>query len=124
MSELLLKEQLGSSAVNPEVRNVARVRTLTVLCQLDAYRNGYVLSFLHESGLIDDGKSIINLTEADLAEVDLKKVNLRGADLNGAIIDEADLSGANLTEAKVTQEQRETVKSIKGATIPDGSIHP
>jgi hypothetical protein len=134
MSELLLKEQLGSSAVKPEVRNVARVRTLTVICQLDAYRNGYVFSFLHESGLIDEGKSIINMTEADLAEVDLRrvnlrKVNLRGADLSdadlrGAILDEADLSGTNLTGAKVTEEQLETAKSLKGVTMPDGAIHP
>ena len=129
MSELLLKEQLGSSTVKPEVRNVARVRTLTVICQLDAYRNGYVLSFLHESGLIDEGKSIIDLTEADLAGVDLKKVNLRGADLSDAdlrrvILDEADLSGANLTGARVTQEQLETAKSLQGATMPDRSIHP
>ena len=38
MSELLLKEGLGSSAVKPEVRNVARVRTITILFQLLVFR--------------------------------------------------------------------------------------
>jgi len=45
MSELLLKEKLRSSAVNTEVRNVARVRTITILFQLDSRRIGYVFAF-------------------------------------------------------------------------------
>src|SRR5260221_13262358 len=52
MSELLLKEKLRSSAVDAEVRNVARVRTATILFQLDARRIGYVFAFLRESRLI------------------------------------------------------------------------
>src|SRR6266487_3429903 len=52
MSELLLKEHLGERTADgklkPEyglVRNVARVRTITVLSQLDARRVGYVFAF-------------------------------------------------------------------------------
>lgn len=53
MSELLLEKKLHSS-VSPyeilnlaqdEVRNVARVRTITILFQLDARRIGYVFAF-------------------------------------------------------------------------------
>src|SRR6266567_783495 len=51
MSELLLKESLRTSP-SEEVRNVARVRTITVLTQLDARRIGYVFTFLREAGLI------------------------------------------------------------------------
>ncbi len=52
MSELLLKEGLRSSAVDAEVRNVARVRTITLLFQLDARRIGLVFAFLREAGLM------------------------------------------------------------------------
>ncbi len=44
---------------------------------------------------------------------------LDGADLSGAILDEADLR-----EVRVTTEQLDQAKSLQGATIPDGSIHP
>ena len=52
-----------------------------------------------------------DLTGADLTEADLSEVNLTGADLNGA----------NLSRAKVTQEQLDTVQSLEGVTMPDGS---
>jgi len=34
------------------------------------------------------------------------------------------LSGADLRDAKVTAEQLKQTLSLKGAIIPDGSIHP
>ena len=43
---------------------------------------------------------------------------LNEADLRGA-----DLSEANLSAAIVTTKQLEKAKSLKGATMPDGSIH-
>src|SRR5438552_2621870 len=49
MAELLLEKQLLTSD-SEEVRNVARVRTTTVLTQLDARRIGYVFAFLREAG--------------------------------------------------------------------------
>ena len=45
--------------------------------------------------------------------------NLRSADLSGA-----NLSGANLHDAIVTNEQLVQAKSLKNATMPDGSKHP
>src|SRR5439155_20604009 len=54
MSELLLKEKLRSSEVDAEVRNVARVRTITILTQLDARRIGYVFTFLREARLMSN----------------------------------------------------------------------
>ena len=41
------------------------------------------------------------------------------ANLVGAMLEDAKLLGAN-----VTTEQLDKAKSLKGATMPDGSIHP
>lgn len=48
---------------------------------------------------------------------------LRGADLTDANMESADLTGADLTKAKVSVEQLATVKSLKGAIMPDGTKH-
>jgi hypothetical protein len=70
-----------------------------------------------------------DLSGADLREVDLRRADLQGADLRGADLRradlrEADLSGANLTRViGTTSEQLERAKSLKGATMPDGSKH-
>ena len=50
--------------------------------------------------------------------------DLSGADLSGADLSGADLSSADLSGARVTNEQLQQAKSLKGATMPDGSIHP
>ena len=61
---------------------------------------------------------------------------LRDADLNGAHLQNAilyvvdftgaDLHGADLRGAKLSDEQKQLAqaKSLQGATMPDGSIHP
>lgn len=69
------------------------------------------------------------LTHTNLRDANLRDVLLNGADLSGAMLLGANLSGAiideaNLNEAKVTPEQLAKAKSLKGATMPDGSIHP
>jgi len=124
IADLLIRENLKEFE-NEEVRDVARIRTLTVLRQLDADRKGTVLLFLKEAGLINaNPKPIIDLTGADLSGVDLTSAdmhdswlgatnlrnarlataNLRGANLSNAFLYQAnlfqaDLSGANLTGA-------------------------
>jgi uncharacterized protein YjbI with pentapeptide repeats len=203
MSELLLHGRLRDSAKEDEVQKIARVRTLTVLRGLDATRKASVVQFLHEAGLINKNKCIINLSEAQLFEANLHKANLRGADLHetnmsganlsytnllytnlrgadltfaklseanlrganlrevnlfradltsakligarlfgaklpeanlrgadlqaanlsGADLQGADLSKANLSKAIVSPEQLEKAKSLKDATMPDGSTH-
>ena len=99
MSALLLEKNLRESNENDEVRNIARVRTLTVLPNLDPLRKRNVLLFLHESGLIDNNKRIIDLSEADLSDANLGGVNLSDANLSGADLSGADLSDANLSGA-------------------------
>src|SRR5215212_2198798 len=63
------------------------------------------------------------LWEADLRGADLRGADLRGADLQGANLRGANLQEANLREAEVTDEQLADTRSLKGATMPDGSKH-
>lgn len=102
ISELLLEKDLRESAEGDEVRNIARVRTLTVLPRLNPQRKGMVLQFLYEASLIGKNKHIVDLEQANLLEAELYSVNLSGADLRGAflggvILYDVNLSGANLS---------------------------
>ncbi|EFH81064.1 pentapeptide repeat-containing protein [Ktedonobacter racemifer] len=108
ISELLLHDNLRSSKTNDEVRNIARIRTLTVLPRLDPKRKGSVILFLTESGLISSDDAIIDLLRADLNGVQLYKpwlneVNLHKTDLSEADLYEADLLGANLSGADLSE---------------------
>ena len=101
MSELLLHEKMRQSAEDDEVRTIARVRTLTVLPRLDLARKMSVLQFLHESGLIDKDKKIVDLQGVNLHKTHLNFIQLRKADLSGAILGESFLFNINLVEAKL-----------------------
>jgi uncharacterized protein YjbI with pentapeptide repeats len=147
MSELLLEKKLRDSAEEDEIRKIARVRTLTVLRRLDPIRKASVIQFLHESGLINKDKRIINLSGAGLSGADLSgailseailssanlwradlwRADLSSANLWGANLSGADLWGANLSDAAIGvtfEELEKQVMSLKGATMPDGSKHP
>jgi pentapeptide repeat protein len=104
MSELLLHEKLYDSAEEDKVRKIAHIRTLTILSTLNAGRKRSLLEFLYEWGLIETGKSTIDLkgaalSETDLSEAKLSRAALRGANLSGADLSRADLSRADLSEA-------------------------
>jgi uncharacterized protein YjbI with pentapeptide repeats len=89
---------------------------------------------LKRSNLYETDLSGANLQGAKLTEANLQGARLEGANLQGArlfranlkkaVLWGANLENANLFEAEVTQEQLNTAKSLKGATMPDGSIHP
>ena len=120
ISELLLKEHLGERTADgqlkPEyeqVRKIARVRTITVLSQLEARRVGYIFSFLREAELMsatEDDNAIslknadlhaVNWSQADLRGADLRQANLSGAYLQRADLRQANLSGADLSETNL-----------------------
>src|SRR6266487_5612330 len=141
MSELLLHENLRNSQPEAEERTIARVRTITIIFHLDARRIGYVFAFLRETRLMSNkpNESIVILKDADLKQINLcqanlTEANLSGANLAGANLTEADLSGANLSGAdllkadlsgaNLSQTNLSEAKSLKGAIMPDGSIHP
>jgi uncharacterized protein YjbI with pentapeptide repeats len=129
MSELLLKEQLRSSEVDAEARNVARVRTITVLTQLDARRIGYVFAFLRESGLMSttSNDNVVSLGGADLHAVNWSQADLRGANLFGADLSEASLSGAKLSHAILSQANLSQADLIRanliGADLSGANLH-
>jgi uncharacterized protein YjbI with pentapeptide repeats len=104
MSELLLNKDnpLRESKPEDEVRQIARVRTLTVLPRLNANRKRSVLHFLYESDLIDKDKRIIDLNGADLVEADLSGIVLCDAVLSGANLAGANLVGADLARVNLS----------------------
>lgn len=89
---------------------------------------------LHHALLFDASMSKANLSETRLSEAslngayligtDMRKADLNKADLRYAILDDSILDEAIMTEAIYTAEQLDKAKSLKGATMPDGSIHP
>ena len=115
MSSLLLEKDLRASDKDSEVRTLARARTLTVLERLDPSRKKAVMQFLVEAEQVqsvEGGRGpIIALTSANLSDVNLSLVNLSGADLSDA---------KDITEEQLKQQ----AKTLKGATMPDGSKHP
>jgi len=78
---------------------------------------------LHGSHLSKANLVSADLRGANLTGANLKGAQLSGADLRGAELNGADLSEANLRIAKVTPEQLANVKSLAGATMPDGTKH-
>lgn len=80
-----------------------------------------------------------NLQDTNLQSANLQSANLSGANLQGAFLADANLQGAQLRRAKLqgaylnnanlqgvknlTEEQLASVKSLRGATMPDGTRH-
>ena len=146
MTGLLLNNKLRDSRPDDEVRNVAHIKTLTAVRQLDGSRKGLLLQFLFEARLILSSANapIVPLDRADLTRADLTGANLTGAnlfgadltwanlsradltgaDLTGAGLTEADLTGADLTRAIIITAQLAIAFSVHGTTLPDGSTHP
>ena len=129
ISELLLHDRLRQSKPGDEVRNVARVRTTTVLTQLDTRRIGYVFAFLREADLMSttSNNSVVSLENADLRTVKWERVNLSKARLSETDLRSADLSETNLRSVVIgitSEELEKQAKSLQGATMPDGSKHP
>lgn len=105
IAELLLKEKLRTTK-RKEVRDLARVRTLSALRGLDNNQKLLLIKFLQEANLINAKKPIIDLQGADLSHSDfsdayLVGVNLSGANLKYAVLIAANLDNANLSEANL-----------------------
>lgn len=80
---------------------------------------------LYKANLNGANLSYTDLSEANLSGADLSSANLGRADLSQANLSSADLSGADLRGAQdVTQQQLNKAKTLKEATMPDGSKHP
>ncbi len=130
IGELIANREYGTlniySEKNPEVRDVARARTLTVLRGLDRNRKGAVLRFLYEADLINKDKIIINLDGADLSGANLSNAYLSGADLSlanlsDAYLRDADLSGADLSLANLSDAYL-SFAYLSGAKLSDAYL--
>ena len=135
ISDLLLNHHLlASKHPGDEVRDVARIWTLTTLRRLEPAQKGVIVKFLYEAGLIGgysgSGKrldAIVALNDADLrgvklggadqGYVNLSYVNLSGADLSGADLSGADLSGADLSRATLSGGA-----TLNGANLRDANL--
>jgi uncharacterized protein YjbI with pentapeptide repeats len=85
------------------VRNMAQVRTVTVLRQLDIYHRNIVIQFLRDTGLGSFVLVNASLANANLAKTDLKYLNLDLAKLENTNLEEANLIGAGLNGADLKQ---------------------
>ncbi len=90
-------------------------------CDLSgAYLSGADLSGADLSGA--DLRSAV-LRGADLNGANLRGADLTGADLRAAILRGADLSWSHLIRGSVTKDQLAQARSLRGATMPDGTKH-
>jgi uncharacterized protein YjbI with pentapeptide repeats len=88
-------------------------------------------AFLFAADLSGASLRSANLYNAFLGTADLSGASLYNADLSGALLRGADLRGADLLEADLREakniaieELEKQAASLKGTTMPDGSIHP
>jgi hypothetical protein len=78
-------------------------------------------SFSRKGLKVRKGLTVTNLSGATLREAQFCNAWLGGVNLSGADLEGADLEGA---KGITTEELVEQAKSLKGATMPDGSKHP
>lgn len=116
MSSLLLDYQLRDSHPGSQIREVAHVRTLTVLRKLDPVRKAALLMFLQDSGLIFGEKAILILDGADLTKATLFKARLHGANISRANMSYVDLREAELSLATM-QETNLAGADLRGANL-------
>jgi uncharacterized protein YjbI with pentapeptide repeats len=81
---------------------------------------------LNYANLSNAKLSRANMSDASLRYADLREAELIQTNLSGADLSSANLRDALLNEAKgVTEEElMEQAKTLKGARMPSGSIHP
>jgi hypothetical protein len=133
ISQLLTDKERPLRRARPgdNLSAVARARTLTALTRLDGGRKSSVLQFLHESGLVLKGHTVIELLGADLSEADLRATNLGAANLSAAnlrraVLDAADLRGAKLREANISRadlrDANLSIADLSGADLRDTDL--
>ncbi len=99
--QLLLEKNLRASGPGSDIREVARIHTLTALRRLNTTRQRILLQFLDEAGLINQDNPIINLSGIDLSGIQLSRTRANG---DRAIDPEAAINGTRMQVHAVLAE--------------------
>lgn len=108
---------------------ISKEKTIVDLADADLKGADLRGASLWGSNLKDVNLSNADMTGALLWNTRLWNANLTNAKLIGANfmmwaeLSGADLTSADLKAAKITEDQLSAAKSLKGATMPDGTIH-
>jgi uncharacterized protein YjbI with pentapeptide repeats len=130
MADLLITGRLQASE-DEGVLYAAKIRTLTVMRQLDGRRNKIVLGFIKDLTLYT------LLESADLSHTDFRNANFRGlsltysnfsfADLSGADLHEVNLSSATLISTNLSDSNPEfvdlTSANLQDANLQNANLH-
>ena len=92
MTMLILDKDLKKSAPNDDVRETARIKTITTIETLDETRKSILVRFLSQTNLITDQLVIGNDPIIELNVIDLSKTFLNDADMRGAHLIHTNLS--------------------------------
>ena len=128
---------------NP-TRNIARIRTVTILRRLenDTDRQARILHFLHDADLTRfilknvnlqganlkdanlNGANMLgaNLSSANLHNIHLREANLKRVNLHSAYLKGANLWGANLSEANLSGEVNLSEANLSKAILSDAFL--
>jgi len=101
ISELILEKELKGPGRGDNARNIARVRTLTTLDQLDGKRKAILLRFLFESGLLNQRNLVIELSGANMRNADFFKVDFDEVDLSGVDFQQSVLMYVNFQRSSL-----------------------
>jgi uncharacterized protein YjbI with pentapeptide repeats len=121
MTALLLEEGLRDPDASEKVKKIARMRTRVVLRRLDGKRNGHVIRFLEEAGLLSADDPLVSITEINLRGADLDSIDLAGSDLSSADLQEARLGSANLRGANLNASDLRRSK-LSGSNLSKAAL--
>ena len=99
--QLLLEKNLRASEPGSDIREVARIHTLTSLSRLNTTRQRILLQFLDEAGLTNQDNPIIHLSGIDLSGIQLSRTHSIG---DRAIDPEAAINGTRMQVHAVLAE--------------------
>ena len=107
------------------VRDIAQLRTLTIMRRLKKNRLNELFNFLRDSGLAS-GEHGILLKGANLAGIELEDVRLQSLNLENTNLREANLSGADLQDANLLGADLRRVNlsgaDLKGANLSGADL--
>ena len=121
--ELFPNDELNFLDSDNPVRDVARIKTITILRRLEGDKEfqARILNFLHDAELCAFILKNANLSKINLRGANLRGANLREANLWGANLRGSNLRGANLRGAKLREANLE-IAYLWGANLTEADL--